>query len=683
VKRLNADVSVMENLISSDSLSQDNEIPLSLDHVISRDSEGKKVSVIGDFCWDLSVYDPRGENSKLYFDYWREGAGKSILSNITAERVLRMREMQLLLALLIYREDKAGFIAAITINKTWLSGLALIARFAESQSCSLREVLARHDLLDIFIITVPNSAAHKIVGWLHFLWKLDSKKKLGYLVAKPRRWAGLQKQAKACKDSLRQHAPLPSRIYSSVINSLRDELDDIEEHSERLIGALRASIAESRSKVKDWKGEGLGPGIISRYSLEEYFARRGFSNHVSSLGTAVREVFRICKLQIHLFSGMRDAEAQHLPFHCMITERRGHGRKHCLIAGVTTKLEGGQRRSAKWVTTEKDGFRAVHIAQKFASIVYGSLGITPSASEGSRDKFPLFIATGYLPWGGGRSVISSDDASNLSVSSCDLGPSSTRLRERLVPAIEEDDLAELESIEPFRAWRDEAEYAVGQLWPLKPHQLRRSLALYANASGLVRLSSLVRQLQHITREMSLYYARGSAYAINFIAEDPKGYTKHIVGEWQDGEKESQYLAFVQDVLKSDEPMYGAAGSYYEMQRKRGEILSLDDFKKQIKMGRLAYRKSPLGGCTNPSACESSKGLRLVDVSCATEGCKHLIGKHSKILQTIRLQRAALSHVDVNSITYQLEKEDLDALVATEVLWRPSSDVESTKGGAHV
>ncbi len=75
---------------------------------------------------------------------------------------------------------------------------------------------------------------------------------------------------------------------------------------------------------------------------------------------------------------------------------------------------------------------------------------------------------------------------------------------RLFPIIEEEDIKELEDIDPFRAWHTEPEFAIGKRWPLTTHQLRRSLAVYANASGLVRLSSLRRQLQHITREMSLY-----------------------------------------------------------------------------------------------------------------------------------------------------------------------------------
>lgn len=36
------------------------------------------------------------------------------------------------------------------------------------------------------------------------------------------------------------------------------------------------------------------------------------------------------------------------------------------------------------------------------------------------------------------------------------------------------------------------------------------------------LSSLRRQLQHITREMGEYYGRGSVFAKNFLADDPKG-----------------------------------------------------------------------------------------------------------------------------------------------------------------
>lgn len=130
------------------------------------------------------------------------------------------------------------------------------------------------------------------------------------------------------------------------------------------------------------------------------------------------------------------------------------------------------------------------------------------------------------------------------------------------------------------------------------------------------------------------------------------------------------LAFVRDVLHSKEPMFGGAGTYYERQRERGEVISREEVAKQMKAGLLAYREGPLGGCTRPEVCETRKGLNLIDTVCATDGCKHLIGKHSKIVQTILFKRAAMTHITPGSVTEAMEREELEALERVEREWRP-------------
>lgn len=661
---LNSHISLPLEAVGPDPWPLDCNYQCRLDHVISRDEKGNSVSTVGDFIWDWTAYEPRGRSAKIYFYYWTSGKTKAGLAELSIARIARMRELQQLLLVLIYRQDGGPSLGPRTL-KRWLLGLKHLARFAETRELEVKEVLSQRDELDLFIATVPDSAASMIVAWLSFLHGKASHAVLGFQPARPQRWKDLQSRSQSIRDSLQQTPPLPSRVYGSVIVALVEEIESIEIHMEQLISLLRASIAEYGRSRKEADGF-LGPVLISRYGLGEYFFRRKIRPSLQGISSVVGEIFRICKLQIHVFSGMRDAEAQYLPFHCMTNVPRDHGRAHALIEGLTTKLEGGRRRRAKWVTTEEEGFRAIRIAQKFASVLYGCIGISPSYDERARDDHPLFISPGYLPWA--VSFVPADDgrvhACNLSIGRF------TALRDRICPVIVEQDIAELEEIDSFRAWRDESRYAVGTIWPLRPHQLRRSLALYANSSGLVRLSSLRRQLQHITREMSLYYARGSAFSINFIEEDPNGFRQHVAFDWQNAASESQYLAFVIDVMKSTEPLHGPAGKFYEMKKRRDDVITQQVFSTGVKLGRLAYRASPLGGCTNPGACETSKGLRLIDTTCLTNACKYLVGKYSKIIEVIRLQRAALSRMDVTSLTYQFELEDLNALVATEVAWRP-------------
>lgn len=643
---------------------------ISPDHVISRDREGKVTSYVRDFVWDFSAYDSRGRTRKFYFSYWTDGRSEVDPRDISNEREARIRALQHLMVRLIYRENGQMFSVASLIGR--LGSARLIARFAELKNCSVHEVLGSQSMLERFIAWIPESAASGILFWLRFLWALDPVQELGYVVARPKRLRNLESLAEKQDNLSRQHAPIPSRIYASIINSLSSELDDIEEHKDRLLAALKESIDPPVSLRKN-QADALGPVLISRHGLEDFLARRGLASTTTSLRTALTEIYRICKLQIHVFSGMRDAEVQYLPYHCISLEKTNHGRIHCFIVGITTKLEAGRRKRTQWVTTEQGGLRAIRIAQQFSSFIYGRIGIVPDENDARRDIYPLFVSVEHMF---GSKVDPDPTLGSFTVARNQLSGALPGLRQRVRPIIEEEDLAELEEIDPFRAWREEPEYALGQPWSLKPHQLRRSLALYANASGLVRLSSLRRQLQHITREMSLYYARGSAFAINFIGEDPRGFKRHVAAEWQSGEQEAQYVAFVRDVLHSDEPMYAPAGVYYERQRSRGDVLLPEEFKKQVKMGRLAYRSSPLGGCTNPGSCEKAKGLRLMQVTCLTDNCEFLIGKHSKIIRMVEMQRATLRNTDPQSITYAIEKEDLEILVATEIKWRSSGPIES-------
>lgn len=645
---------------------------ISTNHVISRNLDGSPASRVGDFIWDWTSYDPRGKTRNFYFYYWTVNYKRIVTTEISSDRLARMHEMQQLMALLIFR--KVGEPLAAASMKPWLTGVSQIALFAESVSCSVKEVLATPGLLDTFIASLTDFATKRILAWLKFLWKLERTEQLCLPAAVPQRVRELQHRAQSASESDKQHVPLPTRVYAYVINSLIAEMQDIEEHAERLIAALLAAIGD---KVHAKKGNIFGHNLISHYGLEDYFNRRGIELSLLGLSSAIADIYRVCKLQIHVFSGMRDAEAAHLPFYCTSSERRIGGARHALIVGVTSKLNGGHPSRGRWVTTEQDGFRAINIAQRFSSVIYGCLGVHPRDDEKERDNFPLFLSTIYLPWWSRKSRPAPKRFSALR---SDLGDNSSTLRLRIAPTIEPVDLIELEEIDPHRDWPSEPEYVVGARWPLKPHQLRRSLALYANASGLVRTSSLRRQLHHITREMSLYYARGSAFAINFLSDDPAGFNHHVIREWQAGVEESQYLAFVRDVLKSDELLYGPAGKFYEMQKARHEVISPDHLKKQIKMGRLAYQATPFGGCTNTGPCNSPKGLRIVKVACVTENCKNLIGKHSKIIQVIKMQWATLSRMDPRSITYQLEKEDLDDLIVAEKMWRPTEVGPSKKEG---
>ncbi len=657
-------------------------VALRLDSVISKDGDGQPLSYVGDFVWNWMFYTQRKEPSNLSFYFWRTQGSRVISEDeITVQRLALMRELQYLMVHRIYHSDRLlGYLALAS----YLFSLGKIARFAHDRGCPMRDVLTQTALLDAYIATVPSSQCKDVVRLINFLRSLDPRSELGFEVAKAKKWRELIRRAQRQKENYFQTAPLPTRVYLGLINALASEFDEIEAHRGRMLTALREALRlHARFKAGGNQGTArFGPDLIAKHGLGDFLIRKGHSADLHGLTMAVTNIMRICKTQINTFSGMRDEEAGHLPFHCMETVRAEHGRTHSLIVGVTTKLAGAQRLRTRWVTTDAQGFRAIRLAQSFANVIYKFIGVKPSTGDKLKDNFPLFVSSSYFPWIG---YLDNHSASRyLPGRALRIRYLSDQLKAALCPTIEADDIAELEAIDPFRDWNSEPEFAIGQPWPLKSHQLRRSLALYANASGLVRISSLRRQLQHLTREMVEYYGRGSVFAKNFLKDDPKGYKEHICREWQDTEQEAQYLAFTRDVLNSDEPLCGSGGLFYELKKQRGEVMSAQEVRDQLKMGRMAYKSHHLGGCTNVGICDKQKGLRLIGGICISEHCKSLVGKHSSILKLIPIQRAILSHMDPDSIAGQMEKEELEILEATEVQWRTSKrPLCAIPGGVHV
>ena len=654
---------------------------LPLDHTICRDVDGTP-HVIREYVWPWTAYTKNQGKFALHFYYWNQKLGPIGMAelDVSPEREARIRELQFLITRQLYYGNEN---APRTLESK-LYALHKLARFAEERSCSIRDVLTKTSLLDACGTSMPEPLVATWMAWINLLRKLDPATQLGFTLATPKKWKELGRIVKSRRHKWRQYAPLPTRIYGGLINNLSAEFDDIEAHAPRLLSALREALVEhAQAKATQTPHHvNVGPALIEKHGLEDYLTRRGFglrTRALSTLSGAITEIFLVCKLQIHVFSGMRHEEARTLPYHCMVTKNGRHGRTHSLISGVTTKFNKGRRLRTHWVTTNSEGFRAIRLAQRFAAVIYESVGIVPNKTDAHKDEFPLFPTTGYLPWCAKELV----PGERLLAANWKLHESKESLHARLFPIIEEEDITELEEIDPFRAWHDEPDFAIGQRWPLTTHQLRRSLAVYANASGLVRLSSLRRQLQHITREMSLYYGRGSTFCKNFIADDPNGYKKHVAPEWQDGGDEAMMLTFTREVLNSKEPMFGGAGNFYQIQKKRGEVMSREDVAKRMKAGLLSYQPGPLGGCTKPGGCDGRKGLALVDISCATDGCCNLVGKHSKIIRVIQLKRAAMAHITHGSIESEIEREELEALKRVERSWRPkATSLGNSTGETH-
>jgi hypothetical protein len=222
----------------------------------------------------------------------------------------------------------------------------------------------------------------------------------------------------------------------------------------------------------------------------------------------------------------------------------------------------------------------------------------------------------------------------------------------------DEDIKELELIDEHRAWCSEDDFRVGGEWTITDHQLRRSLAVYAQRSGLVSLPSLRRQLQHITEEMSLYYAKGSQFAKNFIDLDKK----HFAFEWQNAGPESSFLAYTRDLLFKNTDNFGGYVEWFREKMEDGDAIIMDRKAtlKRFKSGEICYQESPFGGCTSSKPCKKIP-FRILDTKCLGEGCPNLVGNFHKLEQIVQAQASLVARLPPDSIEWRAEKAELDVL----------------------
>lgn len=657
-----AQIDLGENAVPPDPWHNTIGIELPLEHVVSRNHDNLPLSRLADFLWDWTPYHPRNKRSVLCYFYWTSG-GKRASSvreeEIRADRIVRIRQMQHVMTLIIYR--RIGAPLSIGTLRQYLYAIGRIARHAEKHSTDIKGVFNNKKLLDGLITSLSSYDCLGLSRLMNLLYALDSSTEIGFEIVKPPKLGLLHQRASQYQAKRKQTAPLPTCIYSQFINALSQELSDIEAH----VDGLEKALAQALTEHEQWKRDGprlrpsIGADLIPQFGLTDFLTRRGRTCTLPGLTAVIKDIQTVCALVIHTFTGMRAEEVLYLPFHCLEIEKGRHGQQHFLVIGATTKLVGSRHRRTRWVTNQ-EGHRAIRVAQRIASINYAAHGCSPNSSDSAMDDFPLFISNDLFPWGKKSKKAS---ATYRPSSSLSLSAASKYVRQTLCPLITNQDLEELEEIDPYRAWRDEPEFQLGQPWPLATHQLRRSLALYAQRSGLVALSSLRRQLQHITREMSLYYSKGSAFARNFIEDDAEDYQQHICKEWRETGSESAGLAYLRDVLLVDEPLFGGAGNFVEQAKKRGKVMSREDTMKRFKQGLLAYKANPLGGCTNPGECTSDKkGVTFLDVPCLKDQCKHLIAKESNLRRVIPYQQHLVNSLDPSSVSYDMEKRELDALI---------------------
>ncbi|MEO3711504.1 hypothetical protein [Roseateles flavus] len=432
-----------------------------------------------------------------------------------------------------------------------------------------------------------------------------------------------------------QTPPIPARIYSQLISSLEGDLSNLEGICQPLCAYLSDGLA-------------IGfPNAEVPEQLASYLKDEGLRNGSHGVAQILTRVSGVCGLAIITFSGMRLQEMSSLPFNCLNLGLGGPN-AYPLIQGVTTKLKKSPAR-ATWVTSDI-GVRAVRLAQTIFGVFHKILGGGKhlKSKDGS---YLLFCRTGYL----GRGYLPDVQSSGL--------PAYFRaISRRYSLTIQDQDIEELCLIDPFRPWESDAKFTVGKVWPIAPHQLRRSLALYAHASGIVSIPTLKRQLKHILAAMARYYAKGSAFADKFIRMNPD----HFAHEWNEATALAEFTGYTKAIFLPEGELFGAHSSFSALHLKTENPIVFSrrsDTLAAFKRGELGFKETVLGGCTNPEPCKIPP-LEWLPLNCLENDCRHMLGVKDRLKLIIRSQEsevARLSKICPESSEYNFEADILARL----------------------
>ena len=645
----------LSSVISPDSYSVNGKRPTNT-FVVSRDTGGNIISSYGDDFHDYTPYETRPHRQSIIY-YSRLPTG------------LR-EDAKWLVFILIYMVD-SGRCGMLSIG-TVLNHFGLIAkqvRFSALNNITLLELLSSTKHVRNFVDTIRENkgSVQLLAAQLKFLFYLGEEK-TGIRSLNKNTLQEISTLFARFPDD-KQHPVIPPRLFSSIIKSLWLVIDDFEKHEKSIITFIDEAVKDrsyARSLETQRKND-LDNGYYQstfieacdEHNLSDFIKGMEISS-IKMFSSYLTAIQITCKNLIHVYSGMRHSEALSLKTDCLRIEQADDGQVVRLI-GITSKLIG-LRKGAAWVTS-KEAVIVVKVAQSIASIIGDYCKI-------DKKEMPLFPSTAHLPFNNSKSINTSKTVKLLN--SLNGNKFLLKLVSNSDWKIQETDLKFLEELDPFRDWRNEDCFKLNHQWLLHSHQFRRSMSFYISQSGLVSLPSLKRQLKHINGEMSLYYSKGSGL-VNKSLESLFAGDDHFKQELRDTKPEADSMAYLYQVLLSEEPLYGGFGEKIEKYSRQEwdrhiniepksdkSVELLDDRKKleeRFKKGEIAYAVTPLGACTTITPC-NKKPLRLIT---ACINCNNAILKSSKITNCVNSYEYFLDQLPHDSLEYRFEKIQLDEL----------------------
>lgn len=497
--------------------------------------------------------------------------------------------------------------------------LRCIMVLCSQQGINARDLMRFPAVIDQIASRISPAKYSYAIGLLYDLY--DARESLGFVLLDR---GGISRLVKAAPKHQREQTPyIPPRIWAYQVSRLRSFLDEFIEHKQQIeecfnfawdayahnFGSYSSTFTKKGMKtilpfqdpeVTGIKGDrkGLvihGPFEITeaRFGLGELFDRwLGEDDGRRSLGivrlTKYLSLASLVGTIYHLnFSLMRINEAWNLRADCLLIEKDEKLGDIYMLRGETTKTDPDS--DARWPVSSSASV-AVNVMSIVARLRMLCAKHNPLLNLSEEEiTNPFLLGLAHEPWSnaGGKGKANKQIRQSYQSYSVYLRKFQ-HLFDREVLKITEQDLQTARMIEPSL---NDSEFAVGQVWPLAFHQLRRTSAVNMLSSGMVSEPSLQHQLKHVSRVMSLYY--GHNYAR--LSLDPETRGVYL---------RTMYEALARELSNIVSPRF--VSPHGEVRKQ--EIVSLiceSDSKKLEAAGRkgeISARKIRLGFCMKRSAC---------------------------------------------------------------------------------
>lgn len=535
-------------------------------------------------------------------------------------------------------------------------------------------------VIESFSKVVWPSQARRLIVLLHTLW--EQREHSGVYILDAKGIAELQSKIPAHEKS--QTAYIPPRIWLYQLSRLRDFLEDFRNNLGALeacaeyclqayalnAGSLRASCSQQLTKYnlpfvslnnpalksKLFSGHKFGPFYITAENFGILDLLEKWCGDVRHNGATILSQYfsmasNIGKAYLLNFTLMRIDETSSLRSDCLVIEKDKITKEDIyLLRGSTNKtIEDDE---AYWITSPSSNL-AIEVMNSVSKFRTRCASFNSNISLTEEDKQNPFLALrAYEPWRRSTRFDTTPDIRCHELHYSMFLSRYPRLFDTNELKIQEGDLVGALLITPTLS---PAKYAVGKIWPLAWHQLRRTGAVNMSASGIVSDPSVQYQLKHASRAMTRYYGNGY-YHLNANLNQ---------------EAQAEYIrAMYESVARSFSALNTSTFVSPHGEKRKDQILNLVSVKdhnklvKAAKDGAIGYREILLGACANPMPCPYG-GIDYVGRCGGGDGkppCLDLLidkGKKQQILKLREvLQKRSRDAEDGSpfhiSINYQLQ-----------------------------